>query len=194
MPHKIRLATPADLPALADLWHNGWHQAHAAHVPAALTAMRTREGFLIRLLAMMRTTTTLGPKGLPLGFCATRSNEIYQMYVSPAARGTGTAAALITDAEARIRTAGHVSAMLDVIPQNHRAIAFYERMGWTRRGVETVMLDTQTEPYPLDCLIMTKRPSKIGTADSPPVNHDLTGSQDDTQPDTPFADDAENRC
>jgi hypothetical protein len=30
-------------------------------------------------------------------------------------------------------------------------------MGWQRKGVETIMLDTLAEPYPLPCLVMTQK-------------------------------------
>ncbi len=149
----IRHATPADLPALADLWYQGWHEAHAAHVPAALAALRSRDSLLTRLQAQPLLLTAGSP---PLGLCIPRENEIYQMYVAPAARGTGTAAALIAAGEEHIRAAGFSTARLDVIPQNHRAIAFYEKQGWQQGGIETVMLDTLADPFPLDCLVMTK--------------------------------------
>lgn len=149
----IRHATPADLPALADLWHQGWHEAHAAHVPATLTALRSRDSLLTRLRAQPVILTTGTP---PLGLCIVRDNEIYQMYVSPDARGTGTAAALIQAGEDHIRHQGHQTARLEVIPQNHRAIAFYEKRGWQQLGIETVMLDTLAAPFPLACLIMIK--------------------------------------
>jgi len=149
----IRQASPADLPALADLWHQGWHEAHAAHVPGELTALRSRDSLLIRLTTQPVLLTAGNP---PLGLCIPRGNEIYQMYVSPAARGTGAAAALIAAGEQHIRSHGHTTARLEVIPQNHRAIAFYEKCGWQQGWIETVMLDTLAAPFPLDCLIMTK--------------------------------------
>lgn len=149
----IRHATPADLPALADLWHQGWHEAHAPHVPAALAALRSRDSLLTRLQAQSVVLTTGTP---PMGLCIVRKNEIYQMYVAPAARGTGTAAALIQAGEDHIRSQGHTRAQLAVLPQNYRAIAFYEKCGWQQQGIETVMLDTLAEPFPLECLIMTK--------------------------------------
>jgi putative acetyltransferase len=92
--------------------------------------------------------------------CIPRANEIYQMYVAPAARGTGTAAALIAAGEDHIRAAGFATARLDVIPQNHRAIAFYEKCGWQQGSIETVMLDTLADPFPLECLVMTKNLKK----------------------------------
>ncbi len=153
----IRRAQPADLPALADLWHQGWHEAHAAHVPAALAALRSRDSLLTRLQSQAVLLTAGSP---PLGLCIPRGNEIYQMYVAPAARGTGTAAGLIAAGEDHIRAAGFATARLDVIPQNHRAIAFYEKCGWQRGSIETVMLDTLADPFPLACLVMTKSLTK----------------------------------
>jgi putative acetyltransferase len=130
--------------------------AHAAYVPASLTAIRTFESFEARLAADLNGIRVFGEVGAPLGLCMIKENEIYQIFVSPAAQGTGAASALISDGLERIRAAGHTSAFLDVIPENARAIAFYEKMGWQQQQVETVMLDTLDEPYALPCLVMTK--------------------------------------
>jgi len=155
-PTQIRQATPADLPALADLWYQGWQEAHAAHVPAELTAQRSHDSFFTRLQNLPN-THILGPTNAPLGLCVLRNNEVYQFYVSPAARGTGTAQILIAFGEAGLHAAGHEVAQLEVIPQNLRAIAFYEKAGWVKQGIETILLDTLGEPFPLPCQIMTKR-------------------------------------
>lgn len=156
MHHEIRKPTKPDLPALTQLWYDGWQVAHAAHVPASLTAIRTFESFALRLSALINDIRVIGEPGAPLGFCITKGPEVYQIFVRPEAQGTGVAAALITDGLGRIQTAGHTSAKLDVNLENKRAIAFYEKMGWQRKGVETIMLDTLTDPYPLPCLVMTK--------------------------------------
>lgn len=156
MQHIIRKATQQDLPALAQLWYDGWQVAHAAHVPASLTAIRTFESFAIRLSTHLDDIGVIGETGAPLGFCMIKGPEIYQLFVSPEVQGTGAAAALITDGLDRICAAGHVSAKLDVNVQNARAIAFYEKMGWQQKGVETIQLETLNEPYALPCLVMTK--------------------------------------
>ena len=41
---SIRPAVDADMAAVADLWHVGWHDGHAGHVPEGLTAARTLGG------------------------------------------------------------------------------------------------------------------------------------------------------
>ena len=157
MQHTIRKPTRAELPALAQLWYDGWQVAHAAHVPASLTAIRTFESFALRLSAHFYDIRVVGELGVPLGFCLIKGPEIYQIFVSPAAQGAGAAAALITDGLDRIRANGHKAAKLDVNAENARAIAFYTKMGWHKKGVETIMLDTLTDPYPLPCLVMTKK-------------------------------------
>ena len=34
---SIRPAADADMAAVADLWHEGWHDGHAGHVPDGLS-------------------------------------------------------------------------------------------------------------------------------------------------------------
>ena len=58
---QIRAAEPADLEALAVLWRDGWHDAHAALVPAELVRRRTPDNFHTRMTAMLPTVRTLGP-------------------------------------------------------------------------------------------------------------------------------------
>ena len=106
MTHPIRPATPADIPALTEIWYQGWHEAHAADVPAALTALRTRDDFTRRLIGFDAGLHVGGPDGAPLGFVALKPDEINQLYVAPSARGTGLAAALMADAEARLAAGG----------------------------------------------------------------------------------------
>ncbi len=156
MSYSPRKPSQSELPALAQLWYDGWQTAHAAHVPASLTAIRTMDSFEKRLAADMDAIRVIGDEGSPLGLCMLKGNEIYQIYVAPEAKGTGAAKIIMEDGLDHIRSAGHEVATLDVIPENARAIAFYEKVGWKRGEVRTVMLDTLDEPYPLPCLMMTK--------------------------------------
>ena len=94
--------------------------------------------------------------GAPLGLCVVKGDELNQLFTSPEARGTGVAQALIADAEVRVAAAGYDLIWLDVVAQNERAIRFYEKSGWRRRGEEIVALDTLDEPFELKALIMEK--------------------------------------
>ena len=153
MCYQPRLIEAHDHQAVAQLWHDAWHEAHARHVPAELTAMRSLTAFLHRIAAMGDRARIIGPEGAPLGFCAINGRQIDQLFVAAAARGTGVAAALLTDAEERMRTAGVAAAYLDCIPQNAAAIRFYEKMGWFSTGIHPVILSGSIT---LDCVAFTK--------------------------------------
>ncbi len=59
----VRDADPAELDALAALWHAGWRDAHLAIVPAALVALRTLESFTARLAPALAEVRVIGPIG-----------------------------------------------------------------------------------------------------------------------------------
>jgi hypothetical protein len=54
MAPEIRLPGTSEAGAIAELWHAGWHDAHAGLVPEALTRVRTRESFAARLPSIWR--------------------------------------------------------------------------------------------------------------------------------------------
>ena len=68
------------------------------------------------------------------GFVLVVDDEVEQVYVSAAHRGTGVAAALLAEAEWQVRANGHAKAWLAVVAGNARARAFYERAGWEDEG------------------------------------------------------------
>lgn len=155
-----------DEETLADIWHTAWHEAHAKHVPDALTKLRTRTDF-VRRLSEMRDDTIVDrdAQGSIAGFCVVRGNEIYQLFTAQHARGSGAAQRLIAAGEARIKAAGHTSATLDVIPQNTRAIRFYEKSGWRRDRIGIDTVDTSEGPFELEVLFMVK---DLSDTPSPP--------------------------
>ncbi|EBA14530.1 acetyltransferase, GNAT family protein [Roseobacter sp. SK209-2-6] len=130
----LKHARPEDIPALAVLWNNGWQEAHAAIVPEALTRLRTLESFQTRLTKHLPATRVAWAEGQLMGFSMILGNELYQLYVAPAARGTGTAQILIQDAEDLIRAAGHERAILACSIGNERAAQFYRNCGWICTG------------------------------------------------------------
>jgi GNAT superfamily N-acetyltransferase len=68
------------------------------------------------------------------GFIMVVGDEVEQVYVSRAHRGTGVAGALLTEAERIVRANGHDRAWLAVVPGNIRALRFYKHHGWTDDG------------------------------------------------------------
>jgi putative acetyltransferase len=132
---SIRPAGDADMAAVADLWHEGWHAGHAGHVPEGLTEVRTLEAFHARTPARVSdTTVAIDDSGELLGFVMVVGDEVEQVFVGPAARGTGVAGVLLASAEDQVAAAGFDLAWLAVVAGNARARRFYEKCGWADEG------------------------------------------------------------
>lgn len=130
----VRAADHSEIDQLARIWFDGWNDAHADLVPPELTRYRTLESFRDRLRAAVDDVRVIGPHGAPVGFAMIKGDELYQLYVSTPARGSGAAAALIDDAEERLAASGVTTAWLACAIGNHRAARFYEKRGWLRRA------------------------------------------------------------
>ncbi len=146
----VRAADEGEVDHLAAVWYEGWHGSHAQIVPAELTRLRTLESFRQRLQAALPDIRVVGPSGSPLGFCIVKGAELYQLFVSAPARGSGVAAALIADAEARLSESGVETAWLACAIGNERAARFYEKCGWHRAGTMLNQLETANGTFPLE--------------------------------------------
>jgi GNAT superfamily N-acetyltransferase len=150
MPPPIRFAERSELDQLARLWYDAWQDAHASIVPEDLARLRTLESFRDRLAAAIANVRVAGPVGAPQGFCLTKGAELYQLFVSAEARGSGAAAALLADAEDRMARAGVTTAWLACAIGNARAARFYEKRGWHRAGTMINHAETQNGPFALE--------------------------------------------
>ena len=146
----VRDAEPLDIDALAAIWHDGWHDAHARLVPAELTRLRTLDSFRDRLERALAAVRTVGPAGRPDGFSMVKDAELYQLYVAPRARGSGVAAALIGDAERRLADAGVATAWLACAIGNDRAARFYQKSGWHQAGTMMNLAETSEGAFALE--------------------------------------------
>jgi ribosomal protein S18 acetylase RimI-like enzyme len=146
----VRAAEAGEIGHLAKIWYDGWHDAHARIVPAELTRLRTLESFRDRLQAALPNVRVVGPSGEPVGFCIVQGNELYQLFVSAQSRGSGVAAALLADAEARLSRSGVETAWLACAIGNERAARFYEKCGWRRVGTVVNHVETSEGSFPLE--------------------------------------------
>lgn len=146
----VRPALKTELDRLAGIWHEVWQESHAPLMPDELIRLRTLDSFRDRLASLLPEIRVIGPPGSPVGFCINRDDELYQLYLSAEARGTGTAAALLADAEARLSANGVVTAWLACAVGNARAARFYEKSGWQRTGTQKIEVDTSAGPFPLE--------------------------------------------
>jgi ribosomal protein S18 acetylase RimI-like enzyme len=158
---EVRAAEEREIDHLASLWYEGWQDAHAQILPEELRRLRTLDSFKHRLQAALPDTRAIGPLGSPGGFCITKGDELYQIYVSAQARGSGAAAALMADAEARLAKSGVETAWLACAISNDRAARFYEKSGWRRVSVVTYHAETSTGSFPLEVWRYEKRLTPI---------------------------------
>lgn len=130
----VRPARPDDAERVAAIWEQGWREVHPGEVPAALLEARTSASFRRRAADRVTDTLVAVVGGTVAGFVMSDGDEVDQVYVAPAGRGSGVAAALLSAAEERIRATGHHAAWLAVVGGNVRARAFYGRQGWVDEG------------------------------------------------------------
>jgi GNAT superfamily N-acetyltransferase len=148
--HEVRQAQDEEIEALAELWYQGWQDAHAAILPAELARLRTRESFRQRLRAALPAVRVVGSPGAPLGFCMTKGDELHQLFVSPDGRGRGIAGLLEADAVSMMSGRGTRTAWLACAIGNDRAARFYEKAGWRRMGTVVSPLETREGSFPLE--------------------------------------------
>jgi ribosomal protein S18 acetylase RimI-like enzyme len=147
---RVRAAEEQEIGHLARIWFDGWHEAHAQLVPAELTRLRTLESFRERLQVALPDIRVVGPSDAPVGFSIVKGDELYQLYVAAASRGSGVAAALIDDVEARLAERGVETAWLACAIGNHRAARFYEKRGWRQVGTIAYLAETSSGQFMLN--------------------------------------------
>ena len=153
----IRSAEQTEVDQLAKVWFDAWNDAHAKIVPAELARLRTLESFRERMQKELPNVRVAGSPGEPLGFCIVRADELYQLFVAAQARGTGVAAALMADAEAKLAQSGVETAWLACAIGNERAARFYEKCVWRRNGTMTNEAETSEGTFLLQVWRYEKR-------------------------------------
>lgn len=146
-PIVVRAAREEEIDQLTTVWYDAWQDAHAALLPEDFKRLRTWESFRQRLRDALPNVRVVGPPGAPVGFHLTKDAELYQLFVASGARGSGVAAALIADAEARLAAQGVETAWLACAIGNTRASRFYEKQGWKNIGSVPHRVETPSGEY-----------------------------------------------
>ncbi len=131
---ELRPAVPVDAPAVAEIWRSGWPYGHEGFVPDELVAARDDASFATRAADRVADTTVAVREGEVAGFVMVVADEVEQVYVAAAHRGTDVAATLLREAERLVARGGHDRAWLAVVAGNERARRFYARCGWEDEG------------------------------------------------------------
>lgn len=147
----LRSATDDDVEAVAAVWHRGWADGHAGHVPAGLHAHRTLDHFRALVPSRVPTTTVAVSGDEVIGFVTVHDDEVEQVYVDASARGSGTAATLLDRGEALVGQT-YDRAWLAVVAGNERARRFYERRGWVDAGAFVYSAETDSGTFAVPAL------------------------------------------
>jgi GNAT superfamily N-acetyltransferase len=166
---ELRGASSDDVEAVASIWRDGWPDGHVGNVPDELVAARTPESFSSRAAQRVGDTVVAVVGGAVAGFVMVVDDEVEQVYVSSRHRGTGVAAALLGEAERRVRTNGHERAWLAVVAGNARARRFYERMGWTDEGAFDYPAASTGGTIPVPCVRYVRRLDVANPTPPPPT-------------------------
>lgn len=150
MTASTRAPGPADAEALAQLHVATWSETYAHLLPPGFlstTYVEGRRRMWVQVLAQPRDDMVVrvaevddvlvgfswaGPPVEALAGDDGRTRQLYALYVRAAHHGTGIGQRLLDEA------LGHEPAVLRVVRDNPRAVAFYRRDGFVPDGVEEV--------------------------------------------------------
>jgi ribosomal protein S18 acetylase RimI-like enzyme len=133
-----RLATSDDLESVAalfDAYRQFYDQTPDLARARQFIGERFERGESILVVAESGTRELVGFCQLYPTFCSVRAAPtfvLYDLFVTPAARGTGAGKALMIAAESHARVSGAARIELSTARSNRVARALYESLGWQR--------------------------------------------------------------
>ncbi len=133
---EVRPATPADVEAVEDYHHRCFTTTYATRMRNGVFGPPDRAGVRQQLAGWFRPgsdceTWVAVVDGAPVGHVTTSGHRLVHLFVDPGHQGSGLGRHLLELGEARIAAGGHRVLELHTRVENVRAIAFYERTGWT---------------------------------------------------------------
>jgi putative acetyltransferase len=121
---RVRRASPADIPALAELAARAYRAGFAAILEEEALAMRPAGFFAEHFSERWDRMMVAADGERALGFTLVTEGHIDMLFVDPLMARSGIGTALLEDAER------HGAASLECFRDNAAARAFYERHGW----------------------------------------------------------------
>jgi RimJ/RimL family protein N-acetyltransferase len=145
----LRFADPQDLDALLDVQQAGAARA-LAHIFPQETYPFPHEQIYARWVAEIAAPDVdayvIERTGQIQGFAATRGDEFLHFGTAVDTWGSGLAVAAHDEVLRRLAAAGLAHARLRAFEDNHRAVRFYEKLGWRRTQART---RTSFPPHPV---------------------------------------------
>jgi len=121
---EIRPAKAADYEEIVQLWHQGWHDAHANLAPDGVLPYRSKDHFSLWLTEAEDAFFVAADDIGIVGFVSVKGAEVVKLYFSDRARGTRVAQTLLSFAEKLLSESGIARAMLLCTAGNIRAERF----------------------------------------------------------------------
>jgi ribosomal protein S18 acetylase RimI-like enzyme len=154
----VRIATPDDARAIAEIHVASWQEGYRGQLPDSYLKSLSADARETRWAQSLRdgaSVLLVEHAGKPLGFVSygpsrdddapETGGEIYGLYVHPHAWSTGKGQQLHDGALAALGASGSTVVTLWVLTSNDRAQRFYSRHGWQLDGAtKTVELDGVT--------------------------------------------------
>ena len=138
---SVRRAAPGDVPTVVPLF-DAYRQFYdmPSDLPRAnaYLQVRLRLGESVIFLAEDETKQAIGFCQLYFSFCSVFTARICilnDLFVTPAARGSGAGKALLGEAERHAAEAGSVRIVLQTARTNVQAQSLYESVGWMQNTV-----------------------------------------------------------
>jgi GNAT superfamily N-acetyltransferase len=147
---SLRRAAREDVPAIISLCKETISEVYGPFIPKEIIRPWVEgsavEGLVEEEWPRM-VVAELGARGEVVGVAAASEDSVDLLWVRPSHHGEGMGTALLDFVEAEMRRRGHRTGRLSCFSENHRALNFYQRRGWTAvgegRNEETEALETR---------------------------------------------------
>lgn len=130
MPPEIRAMQPNEREAVAQLFHDVWHETQAKLQDARKAAIRGYDFFKGRVDMLEVRTLVAVTEGQIIGFARWTPGHIHSLFVGQSHRGKGVGESLCDAVVAANHVENGGPLRLDCVEGNWAARRFYERQGW----------------------------------------------------------------